>query len=176
MASRPGRIDVHHHFLPPEFMADLGRRGVQWTGGPPIPEWSLSIAREAMERNGIDAAVASVVPQVHWGDDEAAGRWARHDNEFLARAVQDHPRRFSVFAALPLPGTEAALRELAYALDELELDGVLLMASHGAQYLGDPDLEELFQELERRKAIVFIHPNTVPPGSSVPKLSLPWAL
>ena len=62
MSSSPNRIDVHHHVLPPDHLADLARRGVAWTGGAAIPNWSVSIAREVMERNGIAAAIASPMP------------------------------------------------------------------------------------------------------------------
>lgn len=170
------KIDVHHHFQPPEFIADLKRRGVAWTGGPEIPEWNVSIAREVMQRNGIAAAVASVVPHMNWGDDAAAVKWARHCNEFSARIVHDDPEHFGCFASLPMPDVDACCREVEYALDVLKLDGVILMASTGLQYLGDPAFEALFAELDRRKAIVFIHPNTVPPGAIVPRLSIPWGV
>jgi len=176
MSTHPQRIDVHHHFQPPEFIADLKRRGIQWTGGPAIPEWNIEMARETMERNGIAAAVASVVPHVNWGDDAAAIRWARHCNEFTARIVHDDPEHFGGFASMPMPDVDATCAELEYALDTLKLDGIILMASQGVQYLGDPSYEELFAELDRRKAVVFIHPNTVPPGAIVPRLSLPWGI
>ncbi|UHQ19168.1 amidohydrolase [Lysobacter sp. KIS68-7] len=170
------RLDVHHHFLPPEFVADLAARGAKWTGGPKIPEWNLDLARETMARNGIAQAVGSVVPGVYWGDIAAAVHWARHANEYMARIVQDEPSRFGAFAAMPLPDTHAACRELEYALDVLKLDGVQIMSSVGVQYPGDPDFEEFFQELDRRKAIVHIHPSTVVPGSIVPKLDIPWGV
>jgi predicted TIM-barrel fold metal-dependent hydrolase len=176
MSQEPRRIDVHHHFLPPDFVADLERRGISWTGGAPVPNWRVSTAREVMERNGIATAIASVVPCVYWGDSEFAVHWARQCNEFLARTVADDSSHFGGFATLPLPDTAAACKELEYALDTLRLDGVILFASNGVQYLGAPDFEELFQELERRSTIVFIHPNTLPPGSEVPKLSLPALL
>lgn len=170
------RIDVHHHVLPPRFVAEQNKRGVGWTGGPDIPHWSLGCARDTMERHGIAAALASVSPGVYWGDALLAARLARDCNEFLARIVHDEPAHFGGFATLPLPDVAAAQRELAYGLDDLGLDGVVLFASQGTQYLGDPQYEELFQELDRRSAIVFIHPNTVPPGSDVPRLSLPYSL
>jgi predicted TIM-barrel fold metal-dependent hydrolase len=172
----PQRIDVHHHFLPPDLMAELKRTGAKWTGGPPVPEWSPAIAREMMERHGIAAAVASTVPGVYWGDTATAARLARHANEFAARIVHDDPAHFGYFAAVPLPDTAAALREVEYALDVLKLDGVQLYSSYGNQYPGDPQFDELFQELERRKAIVHLHPSTVVPGAIVPKLSIPWGL
>jgi predicted TIM-barrel fold metal-dependent hydrolase len=175
--NNPNRIDVHHHFLPPRFLADLKRRGVHWTGGsPPVPGWTPQLAREAMARNGIAFAMASTVPQVDWGDQAAAAACARMSNEYAARVVHDDPKHFGAFATLPLPYTDDATRELEYALDELKLDGVVLYASQGTQYLGDPSYTEVFEELERRKAVVFIHPNTVPPGSIVPKISVPWGI
>ena len=97
-------------------------------------------------------------------------------NDYSARVVQDYPQHFGAFGTLPLPYAANAARELEYVLDVLKLDGVVLFASQGNQYLGDPSYEEVFQELERRKAVVFIHPNTVPPGSIVPKISVPWGL
>ena len=172
----PQRIDVHHHFLPPDLMAELKRTGAKWTGGPPVPEWNPAIAREMMERDGIAAAVASTVPGVFWGDTATAVRLARNANEFAARIVHDDPAHFGYFAAVPLPDTGAAVREVEYALDVLKLDGVQLYSSVGNQYPGDPQFDELFQELERRKAIVHIHPSTVVPGAIVPKLSIPWGL
>ena len=175
--SNHNRIDVHHHFLPPQFLADLKRRGVHWTGGsPPVPGWTPDVAREAMERNGIAFAMASTVPQVDWGDQAAAAACARMSNEYAARVVHDDPEHFGAFATLPLPYVADAVRELEYALDTLKLDGVVLFASQGTQYLGDPSYAEVFQELERRESVVFIHPNTVPPGSIVPKISVPWGI
>jgi predicted TIM-barrel fold metal-dependent hydrolase len=175
--SSANRIDVHHHLLPPQFLADLKRRGVHWTGGsPPVPGWTPALAREMMARNGIALAMTSVVPQVDWGDQAAAANCARMANEYSARVVQDDPEHFGAFATLPLPYVADASHELEYALDTLKLDGVVLFASQGNQYLGDPSYAEVFQELERHKAVVFIHPNTVPPGSIVPKISVPWGI
>jgi predicted TIM-barrel fold metal-dependent hydrolase len=175
--SNAQRIDVHHHLLPPEFLADLRRRGVHWTGGsPPAPGWTPEVGIEVMERNGIALAMASVVPQVDWGDQAAAAACARMSNEYSARVMHDYPDRFGMLATLPLPYVADASRELEYAFDTLKADGVVLFASQGNQYLGDPSYTEVFQELERRKAVVLIHPNTVPPGSIVPKISVPWGL
>ena len=170
------RIDVHHHFLPPDFVAELARMGAKWTGGPKIPEWNIDMAHETMARNGIAQVVGSVVPGVYWGDTAAAVHWARHANEFMGRIVQDEPERFGAFAAMPLPDTHAALQEMEYALDVLKLDGVQIMSSFGVQYPGDPQFEEFFQELDRRKAVVHIHPSTVVPGSIVPRLDIPWGI
>ena len=157
-------------------MAWLNAQGSHWTGGPPIPDWNLDIAQEMMDRNGIAQAVASPVPQVYWGDVDDAARWARHCNEFSASMVERAPHRFGALATLPLPDTKAAVKELEYALDTLKLDGVIMFSSFGDQYPGDPAFEELFQELDKRKAVVLIHPCTAPPGAIVPKLTIPWGL
>jgi predicted TIM-barrel fold metal-dependent hydrolase len=176
MKSTPQRIDLHHHVVPPDFTADLARRNIEWTGGVPVPKWTAAGAMEVMDRYGIAAAVMSVQPQVYWGDQDMARHWARYGNEFLARVVHNNPDHFGGFASVPLPDTDAACREVEYALDTLRLDGVLLISSAGRQYLGDPQFDELMHELNRRSAVVFIHPNTLPPGSDVPSLNLPYAL
>jgi predicted TIM-barrel fold metal-dependent hydrolase len=178
MNTNPRRIDVHHHILPPEFIKDLAIRKIDWTGtNSPVPEWHADMARGMMERNGISFALTSVCAELVWrGEIAPAIRWARHCNDFMARLVQDDPTHFGGFATLPLPNTEAACRELEYALDVLKLDGVILFSSVDDRYPGDPMFEELFQELNKRNAVVFIHPNTMPPGSDVPKLKFPYGL
>ncbi|HEY7160830.1 MAG TPA: amidohydrolase family protein [Acidobacteriota bacterium] len=178
MTTETKRIDVHHHILPPEYMANLAQRNIDWTStGHPPPAWNPSMARELMERYNISAAITSVCAELFWNDDiESAVKWGRHCNEYMARLVQDDPIHFGGFATLPLPNTEAAIKEAVYALDVLKLDGVLLFSSSDGYYPGDPRFEELFQELNRRSAIVFVHPNTVPPGSNVPKLNYPFGI
>jgi len=172
MADEPHRIDVHHHFIPADYREALAREGVEQGGGAPIPAWDVSLAREVMDRNGIASAVASI-PEFHVGKQPFSTRWARQCNEFLAKTISDDASRFGGFACIPLPDVAAACAELEYALDTLRLDGALLMSSSGDRYPGDPAFEELFQELARRDAIVFIHPVMNPPGSDVPKLDLP---
>jgi predicted TIM-barrel fold metal-dependent hydrolase len=177
MNARRNRIDLHHHVLPPGPIAELAQRHIEWTGGAGVPEWNVDLALERMAQRGTAAAVASVQPQALWGGDvPAAIKWAREGNEFLARIIQDHPQRYGGFASLPLPDTAAALQEIEYALDVLKLDGVLMLTSQGGHYLGDPLFEEVSQELNRRNAVVVVHPNTVPPGADTLKLSLPYSM
>ena len=89
------------------------------------------------------------------------------------------PGRFGSFATLPLPEVEGALGEAAYALDTLKADGVALLSNYGDLFLGDPVFEPLWQELDRRDAVVFIHPNrtTLPelPGIPAPFIDFPFA-
>src|SRR5690242_14124343 len=174
MSTTPQRIDVHHHILPPKFVSALDSLDIPWTGGPPVPQWSLGLAHETMGQMGIEAAVASASPGVYWGGDTGfAVKLARETNEFLATVVRDDPQHFGAFATVPLPDVDAAVDEVEYAYDSLGMDGVVLYTSQGGKYLGDPAFDPVFAELDRREAVVFIHPNTMPPGADAAGLSIP---
>jgi predicted TIM-barrel fold metal-dependent hydrolase len=82
--------------------------------------------------------------------------------------VHDHPSRFGFFATLTLPDLDGALAELAYAFDTLRADGVVLLANSRGVYLGDPRFDLLFDELNRRGAVVFVHPSTIPGLEALP--------
>ena len=177
MNTKPKRIDVHHHILPPNFVSALNSLSIPWTGGPEVPSWSLQQAHDMMGAMGIDAAVASPSPGVYWGGDTAfAVKLARETNEFVADVVRDDPEHFGGFATVPLPDVDASLEELEYAYDTLGLDGVVLYTSQGDRYLGDRSYDPFFEELDRRKAIVFIHPTTIPPGADATGLTIPFGV
>jgi predicted TIM-barrel fold metal-dependent hydrolase len=176
MNANPRRIDVHHHVLPPKFLAHLKEQGIAWTGGPVLFDWSVPIALETMERQGIATAIASVVPSVHWGDLQSAIRFAKHGNDYLAEIVQKDPVHFGGLGTLPLPDLAASLEETRRIYDELKMDGLILFSSQANTYLGDPSYEELYQELDRRNAVALIHPTTAPPGATVPRITVPWGI
>ncbi len=119
------------------------------------PEQSI----EDMDRGGVAAAMVSVTnPGLWFGDKEATRRVARACNDFGAKLVQDHPKRFGLFAAMPLPDVDATLSEIAYAYDTLKADGVGLFTSYGDSWLGNPAYRPVMEELNRRKAVVHVHP------------------
>jgi len=156
------RIDVHHHIVPPEYLATVGEKAI---GAPApnrqVPKWDVSTSLEAMDRNGITSAVVSVsAPGVLLDDLGKTSRLARACNQFAAQMVADHPARFGVFASLPMPDTRASLLELNYALEVLHAEGIVLMTNYRGRYLGDPDFVPIFDELNRRKAVVYVHPTT----------------
>ena len=110
---------------------------------------------------GVGAAVVSVsAPGIWFNDAGRAKRLARSCNEFAAQMAADHPQRFGFFAALPLPDPKASLAELGYAVETLKCDGVGLMTNYGNRYLGDSGFKPVFEEINRRELIVYVHPNT----------------
>ncbi len=139
------------------------KRRRECPGGINPPRWSLDGAIAYLDEARIDVAIASIsTPGVHLGDDAAAGILARRVNEYLADLKRDRPDRFGAFAAVPLPDIEGSLDQIAYALDVLELDGVSVMTNAGGRYLGDTRFDPIFAELQRRAAVVFVHPIASP--------------
>ena len=168
----PHRIDVHHHILPPDYVATVGDERI----GPLIlagrtPEWTPAMSVEAMDRNGIATAVTSIsAPGLWFGDNEESVRLARLCNEYAASIRRDHPGRFGVFASLPLPDVDASLAEIEYALDTLGADGIGLLTSYGDRYPGDPAFAPVFDELDRRGAAVYFHPTNAPCSQCLPEI------
>jgi len=149
-------------------------RGLALVAGTPLPAWTAGSSLDVMDANGIQTAITSLsAPGVHLGGGvDQARALARDCNEFAARMALDHPGRFGSFAVLPMPFTEAACAEACYALDTLGADGVVLLGSSDGKFLGDPSLDELMAELNRRGALVFIHPN-IHPSSDTLGLDIP---
>jgi predicted TIM-barrel fold metal-dependent hydrolase len=173
---QPHRIDVHHHILPPDYVTAVAKHGVTTAGDVAFPAWSASAALSLMDRAGIATAITSVAaPGVSFGDRLAGRSLARYCNEFSARLVADFPHRFGAFAVLPLPDVDGTLAEIEYALDTLKLDGVIMLASIGERYLGDPAFDAVFDELDRRKAVAFVHP-TIPVTSRGVMSHVPGAM
>jgi 6-methylsalicylate decarboxylase len=152
------RIDVHHHIVPPVQAEALVRN----RGGNPA-RWSVSASLEDMDKAGVATSITSIQnPGVWFGKvDEEARKLARACNEYSAKLEQDHPGRFRTFAVIPLPDTDGSLREIEYALDVLKAEGIALWTVYSGKYLGDPSFLPVFEELNRRKAVVYTHP-TVP--------------
>jgi 6-methylsalicylate decarboxylase len=168
-------IDVHHHILPDFFWRATNEQHGP-VGGIAPAHWSAESALSFIDEAQIDVAVTSIsTPGVHLGDDSAARVLARRCNEFSAELMQKHPSRFGGFACVPLPDVEGSLREIAYALDVLKLDGVVLFSNANGIYLGERQLSPVFEELQRRAAVVFVHPNASP-DPTFHRLGLPDSL
>jgi 6-methylsalicylate decarboxylase len=158
----PGRIDVHHHMQPP-FYVNAMEQELRASGFNPRP-WTPAVSLDAMDKHGVAAAMLSPVQRVvadSMSDrSERARSLARQNNDYGAQVVRDHPGRFGLFAALPLPDADGSLREIEYAFDTLKADGIALWTSYMDKWPGDPAFVPAFEELNRRKAVVFFHPAT----------------
>lgn len=163
MAAAPHRIDVHHHILPPRWLAEeRARMAGRAMDFDMVAQWTPAMSLDAMDRNGIATTVTSISTViVRPNDPDAAHGLARECNEFAARLKQDHPGRFGMFALLPLPHIDRCLKEIEYAADTLHCDGFKLQTSYEDKWPGDPAFAPVFDELNRRKAVIFFHP-TVP--------------
>jgi predicted TIM-barrel fold metal-dependent hydrolase len=72
--------------------------------------------------------------------------------------VKDHPGRFGLFATLTMVDVKSTLEEIAYAFDVLKADGVGLQTNYGDKWAGHSDFDPIYEELNRRKAVVYFHP------------------
>jgi predicted TIM-barrel fold metal-dependent hydrolase len=170
MAS-PRRIDVHFHYIPPFY-----REAVYAAGrGPAIgryPEWTPQLALDLMDAHGIEVALTSLAqPGVGFGTAADGEALARRCNEHAAELIARWPARFGAFATVPMGSVDGACAEIAHAFDELRFDGVSLFASYGEKFLGDSAFDPVFELLDARGAVVFVHPGLHPSSAN---LALPW--
>ena len=122
-------------------------------------KWTVAQSIDDMDQGGVATSILSISePGVFFGNFDAARKLARETNEFGAKVIADHPRRFGMFATVPLPDVDGSLREIEYTLDTLEMDGICMMTDYEGKFLGDPAFTPVMEELNRRKALVFIHP------------------
>lgn len=160
-----GLFDVHYHFVMPDSaLATVG-------GGP--SNWTPTGAVEELDRNGVATGFCSSASGFGVADTGTAQKSARGWNDFAARLRQDYPGRFGIFAALPLPDIDTSLKEIEYAFRELKADGIGIQTSYGDLWLGDPHFTPLWEELERRKAVVYVHPTDAPCCTGLSYMSSP---
>jgi 6-methylsalicylate decarboxylase len=170
------RIDVHQHVVPPFWAKELPNHGGDPSGprsGDPsstvLPQWSPESAIDLMDSQGIATGILSLTaPGIVSWDQSERQEMARRVNEYTADLVAKRPDRFGHFATVPLPDVDGALSEVEYALDTLRADGVILLGNYAEKYLGDASLGPLWAELDRRQAVVFVHPGLpLPPAAGV---------
>jgi 6-methylsalicylate decarboxylase len=160
------KVDTHCHHVTKSFVGAVNK---YFGGNPdnfPMPDWSVDEHLGFMDRLNIVHSVLSYSsPHINFATPEINRELTRAGNEEGAAAVKKHPSKFSLLASLPLPDIESTLAEIAYACDVLKVDGFTLPSNAKGLYMGDPRLEPVYAELNRRKAVVTFHPNK---PSSVP--------
>ena len=171
-----GKIDTHQHFFPKIYVDAVGLDMLaSQMPNKRAPAWSPELAIEMMDANGITEGILSVSSGPPIPD---APKLLRACNDAAAELRVRHKGRFGSFASLPLPNVDASLKEIAHAFDTLKADGVIIFASYDGHYLGEPTFAPVFQELNRRAAVVFIHPNQppydIPPVAPASVLEFPF--
>lgn len=156
----PWRIDVHRHYGAPAHAAFTAANPT--ADLPPFPSRVVEAALADMDQGGTALSVLSSLVPESGGTVAERAALARAVNEYGAEIVQRNPKRFALFAVLPLPDVDGCLKELAYGLDRLGAVGVTMSTEAGGKYLGDPAFEPLLDELNRRRAVVFVHPLSGP--------------
>jgi len=157
---RAGKINIHHHLTAPAYVKFLTDNKVR-----DFPNRSVAEGLEDMDKAGIATAFTSIIgPGLWFGNVQDTRRLARECNDFAPKLMSDYPGRFGLFASLPLPDIDGSLKEIEYACETLKADGIYLFTNfgqtplYGDKYLGDPMLAPIYEELNRRKAIVYTHP------------------
>ena len=151
---RGGAIDVHHHHQPPALGPGAGGRGGR---GPWTPEKTL----EQMDKFGISVAVLSMTQMgdVLYTGDETGRKNVRLGNDYGAKLMHDHPKQFGLFGGVPLPDIGGVMKEIEYCYDTLKVDGIGIYTNDNkGRWPGDKFFEPTWQELNRRNAIVYMHP------------------
>lgn len=155
-------IDVHHHIVPPNYLKALKDNGIFDSAGAALNVFNENAVLEMMHENQIEYAVTSISsPGIYFGDRDQAIDLASECNFFSANLIKCFPSKFGAFGVLPLPDIEASIREIHQIYNEHKLTGVTLLSNYDGQYLGDPKFEEIFELLNEKHAIVFIHPTSI---------------
>jgi 6-methylsalicylate decarboxylase len=158
--AKGGCIDVHHHLSPPRFGGGGGRGAGGGRGGG-LGAWTPQQSIEQMDKFGIGVAILSLTQSgdIIYDNTEKGRAAVRTVNDFGAKCMQDYPKRFGFFASIPFPDVQGSLKEIAYAYDMLKCDGISIYTNdQQGHWPGDPHLEPIWEELGRRKAILYMHP------------------
>ncbi|RVX76021.1 hypothetical protein B0A52_00378 [Exophiala mesophila] len=156
-----GRIDTHAHFIPPAWRSACEEHGWTEAYGCYQKAWDPASHLDFAKSVGITKSILSITsPGTNLvpSDRKLAAKLSRECNEYGAELKRQQPNDFGYWAALPLPFIEESLAEIAYVSENLNPDGFGLLSNFHGVYLGDSALDPIFEELNRRKAKVFIHP------------------
>lgn len=157
-----GVVDLHHHFWAPEYL----KAQVDWENAHHLPhfptmmKWTPEMSLGVMDKAGVETAVVSLasINQGFWGlDAEAASKVVHACDDYAAKMISDHPGRFGLFAPLSMVDIDTSLKEVEYGLDHTHAYGIGLQSSYNGKYPGDPFFNPIWEELNRRKTVVYLH-------------------
>lgn len=161
-----GVIDLHHHFWAPDYL----KAQTDWEDAhksphvPAMMTWKPEVSIAEMDRGGVRTSVLSLasISEGLWGlEAQAATKVIRASDDYAMQIMSDYPGRFGLFAPLNMVDIDTSLQEVAYAYDQCHADGIGLQSSYNGKYLGDPSYDPIWQELNRRNAVIFVHgPNS----------------
>ncbi len=151
------RIDTHFHMLPPFWTEALIKKVGKPTWG--VPDWSFETAMAVMDRLQTGTAMISLAtPSVSVWEGQEQLDITKRVNDFGLDLVARANGRLGYFATLPMPNVEYTVAEIGRAYDDYQADGVILISSYKGVYLGDKSFDAVWAELNKHKAVVFIHP------------------
>ena len=157
--AKGGRIDVHHHTSPPALRT--GPAGPAGGPGSGLGSWTPERSLEQMDKFDIAVAMLSMTQMgdlLYDGTEKGAAA-VRTGNDYGAKVMADHPKRFGLFTGVPFPDINGVMKEIEYGLDQLKADGIGIYTNDNQnRWPGDPYFEPMWQELNRRSTIVYMHP------------------
>lgn len=169
-------VDVHCHNIPPFYMEALEKHNAALDEGFPLPEWNVDSHLAFMDSAGIGRSILTMpAPQPYFGDSKECRETIRRYNEYCAGLKTAYPERFRFCVSLPLPDVDAAIAEAVYALDTLGADGIKLATNSRGQYLGDEALDPLMEVLDKRNAVIILHPHKPVPVNGKLMAAVPLA-
>ena len=171
--AKGGRIDVHHHHSPPAL-----RTGPQGPGRGGYGPWTPELSLQMMDKYDIAVSMLSMTQMgnILYDGTEKSRVAVRLGNDYGAKVMSDHPKRFGLFTSVPLPDIDGVMNEIEYGYNALKCDGIAILTNDNkTRWPGDPYFEPMWQELNRRNAIVYMHP-LAPPCCTNLNDSVPTAM
>ncbi|MBQ8036198.1 MAG: amidohydrolase family protein [Proteobacteria bacterium] len=176
-ASAQDVIDVHSHILTPAYIQAVATHDASLEEGFPLPAWDLESHLKWMDEAGIRQSILTLAaPHPYFGDAAESASIIRKENEAAAKIRGQYPERFKFCAALPLPDVEKAIQEAEYALDVLKADCIKLATNSRGQYLGAAELDPLMAVLDKRNAVIILHPHKPEPYNDAVMQQTPLAM
>lgn len=153
------KIDIHAHYFPPAYKSFLEKQQITLLDGAPQPDWNLAKQFEYMDRLHISTAILSLSsPHFYINDQQETIQTARLCNEYGSELVLQFPDKFKIMASLPLPFVKESIEEIRYCREHLQTDGFAMLTNYSGVYLGNPKLDPIMKELNKKPTVIVIHP------------------